>query len=106
MFKEKNNVSKEGIHKTNLWSKFTKWIVSKFTTLNKYTQDEIREHLEDIGEDILAPIIDKGADLLENIVIEHVPGVGGQILTNIIDSTGDSMAEMLGGKITSEEDLE
>lgn len=106
MFKGKNNVSKEGIYKTNLWSKFTKWIVSKFLTLNKDTQDEIHEHLEDIGEDILAPIIDKGADFLENIVIEHVPGVGGQLLTSVIDSTGDSMVEMLGGKITSEEDLE
>lgn len=103
MFKEKNNLSKEGNKKVSLWSKFTKWIVAKFSTLNKDTQDEIHEHLEDIGEDILAPIVEKGTDFLEDIITENVPGIGGQFLTSVVDSAGDSVEEMLGG-ITSEED--
>lgn len=97
MSKGKNQNFKEASQKVSLWSKFTKWIVSNFSCFGKDVQNDIHEHLEKAGKDILAPAIEKGADLLENIVETQVPGIGGKVLANVIDNAEDIVVEMLGG---------
>lgn len=96
------NTASEAVKKPSLWSKFTKWLASKFTCFGKDIQDDIQEHLEDIGEEILAPIVETGADVLGNLVNAEVPGIGGKILTSVVDSTGDTVVEMLGGTTSAD----
>lgn len=97
MSKARKSAVVDGGKKPSLWSKFTKWLASKFTCFGKDIQEDIQDHLEDIGEEILAPIVETGTDALEDLVSTQVPGVGGQILTNIVDNAGDTVVEMLGG---------
>ena len=87
----------DGGKKPTLWSKFTKWLASKFTCFGKDIQEDIQEHLEDIGEEILAPIVETGVDVLEDLVNAEVPGIGGKILASTVDSAGYTVVEMLGG---------
>lgn len=91
------NTTSEAVKKPSLWPKFTKWLASKFTCFGKDIQEDIQEHLEDIGEEILAPIVKTGADVLGDLVNSEVPGIGGKILTSVVDSAGDTVVEMLGG---------
>ena len=86
----------------NCLTKFTKWQESKFTCFGKDIQDDIQEDLEDIGEEILAPIVETGAEVLGNLVNAEVPGIGGKILTSVVDSTGDTVVEMLGGTTSAD----
>lgn len=95
----KNDVVKT---KTSLWSKFTKWLTSKFTCFGKDMQDEIQDHLDNVGKKILAPIVEEGSNVLENIVTTQVPGIGGQILTGVVESAGDTVVEMLGGATSAD----
>lgn len=97
MSKEKNQGFKETNLKTSLWSKFTKWAVSTFICCGKDIQNNIHKHLEKAGKDILAPAIEKGADLLENIVEAQTPNFGGKVLASAIDNAEDVIVEMLGG---------
>ena len=97
MSKARKSAVVDGGKKPSLWSKFTKWLASKFTCFGKDIQEEIQDHLEDIGEEVLAPIVETGADILEDLVNTQVPGVGGKILTSVVDSAGDKVVEMLGG---------
>ena len=54
--------------KPSLWSKFPKWLASKFTCFGKGIQEDIQEHVEGIGEEILAPTAETGVDILEDLV--------------------------------------
>ncbi len=97
MSKARKNAVVDGGKKPSLWSKFTKWLTSKFTCFGKDIQEDIQEHLEDLGEEILVPIVEEGKDALEDLVGAQVSGIGGQILASVVDSAGDTVVEMLGG---------
>ena len=100
MSKARKSAVIDGGKKPSLWSKFTKWLASKFTCFGKDIQDEIQDHLEDLGEEVLAPVVEEGADALKDLVGTQVPGVGGQILTSVVDSAGDTVVEILGGTLS------
>lgn len=93
----KAQVGNEVVVKKGLWSKFTKWLVSKLSCFNTETQDDIADNLEDLGDNILVPAIEAGADALEEAAQDLVPGVGGSILAQTIDTIEDVVVELVGG---------